>query len=407
MEGAFNDVALTLAPGASEAGGDRAARPPARALRRPRRDPAARSRLSHWYLESEIDSAARRSARIMPLDLPRRRGVPAQRRADARIVSVQREQIAALKALGYCDRERRRALPASGRLAVAAGGRGGRRWRRAPGWARGMTRDVHATSSTSRSCATACRRHRGVAGGRRRALAAAARRARRGAPRRPPAARRGACGPSRRRRYRAQLARAPGAGASCSPQPTRMILRNLQRHPGRAALSIARHRLRRRAAHRRRLHARRDRPCRCSTPVQVAQRYDVMVTFVEPRSARRPTKSRRLPGVLARRAAFASCPSRLRAGHRVAAHVRCSASLPATPAEPDRRRDRRRDRCRRTGSCSPTELAELLDVRPGDDVTVEVLEGRAAGAPCCRSRGLVDDYHGHSAPTWRRRAAPR
>ena len=131
MEGGFNDVALKLMPGASAA----------EAIARLDRLLATygglgaipRSlQISHWYLESEL-SSLQTVGLIVPVIFL---AVAAflLNVVLIRIVAVQREQIAALKALGYSHRE-------IGVHYVEVGaGRGGRRRRcsapaPAPGWA--------------------------------------------------------------------------------------------------------------------------------------------------------------------------------------------------------------------------------------------------------------------------------
>ena len=106
MEGAFNHVTLRLAPGASERAVIDGARRAARALGRPRRARARRAALAPDPRPGDrpVEGDRHRD----PVDLPRRRGVPAQRGA-GRQVATQREQIAALKALGYAQRRADRA----------------------------------------------------------------------------------------------------------------------------------------------------------------------------------------------------------------------------------------------------------------------------------------------------------
>ena len=102
MEGGFNDVALKLTPGTEPTGGHRGARSPARALRRVRRDPA-RLQISHWTIANEL-AQLRGFGLAVPIVFL---GIAAflLNVVLTRIVSVQREQIAALKALGYANRE--------------------------------------------------------------------------------------------------------------------------------------------------------------------------------------------------------------------------------------------------------------------------------------------------------------
>ena len=125
-----------------------------------------------------------------------------------------------------------------------------------------------------------------------------------------------------------------------------------------------------------------------------AQRYDVMVTFTEPASAGALDEVRRLPGVLAAEP-FRSVPVRMRHGHaerdlaitgvldgaRLNRVVDTSFAVVRMPAE---------------GLMLSEKLAEILEIRPGDMVTVEVLEGRRPVRQVMVSR-LVDDYMGTNA----------
>ena len=103
MEGGFNDVALTLLPGASEAEVIAPARSPARALRRARRDPARACRC-----RTSISTTSCAQLQSVGLIVPSIfLGVAAflLNVVLTRIVAVQREQIAALKAFGYTNGE--------------------------------------------------------------------------------------------------------------------------------------------------------------------------------------------------------------------------------------------------------------------------------------------------------------
>ena len=92
-------------PAASEpTDGHRGARSPARALRRARRASPRALQMSHWTIANEL-AQLRGFGFVIPVDLPRRRRVPPQRGADRGSCRLQREQIAALKALGYANRE--------------------------------------------------------------------------------------------------------------------------------------------------------------------------------------------------------------------------------------------------------------------------------------------------------------
>lgn len=130
------------------------------------------------------------------------------------------------------------------------------------------------------------------------------------------------------------------------------------------------------------------------TQFSVAERQDVTVSFVEPRSAAARYELEHLPGVLAvetQRVVFA----RLRAGYR-------HRNLAVTGLPPDTRLKRIVDRHGRATSLPPSgmvlsrRLAEVLDVAPGEMVVVEVLEGQrpVRSVPLT---GIVDDTLGLSA----------
>ena len=78
MEGGFNDVALTLAPGASRAdavidGLDRLLEPYGGLGAIPRA-----LQISHWTLEQRDARSSQSFGLMVPADLPRRRRVPAR-----------------------------------------------------------------------------------------------------------------------------------------------------------------------------------------------------------------------------------------------------------------------------------------------------------------------------------------
>jgi len=173
----------------------------------------------------------------------------------------------------------------------------------------------------------------------------------------------------------------------------RMVLRNLERQPARAAMSIvgiafagailqlgfgmmgAMESL-------------------ITTQFAVAERQDLTVQFVEPVSAAARHAVARLPGVLAvepRRLAAA----RLRAGHR-------HRSLALTGVDPGALLRRAVDREGRAVRMPPdglmisAALAEALGVVPGDRIRVEILEG-ARPATDIPVAGVVDDIIGLSA----------
>jgi putative ABC transport system permease protein len=110
-----------------------------------------------------------------------------------------------------------------------------------------------------------------------------------------------------------------------------------------------------------------------SVQFQVVQREDVTVVFQEPRPAKAGYDLAQLAGVL-RVEPFREVPARLRFGHR----SRRIGVLGLPPDGELRRpvdRDLRRVDLPPDGLVLNTKLAELLGVRRGDIVTVEILEG--------------------------------
>ncbi len=172
--------------------------------------------------------------------------------------------------------------------------------------------------------------------------------------------------------------------------PTRMVVRQLQRRPGRAALStiaiafggallvVG-------------LFTLDAMDVMIDVQFNIAQRYDVMVTFRRPVSAAALDEVARLPGVQ-RAEGFRAVPVRLRAGYRTR-----YAAITGLPA--DSRLNRVVDA---SGALVPLpaeglvmsrKLAELLNLAAGDQVELDVLEGerpvRRVGVT-----ELVDDYLG-------------
>ncbi len=127
---------------------------------------------------------------------------------------------------------------------------------------------------------------------------------------------------------------------------------------------------------------------------QVRMRQDVTVSFVEPRSARVLYDMERLPGVVYVETQR-TVPVRLRAGHRE--RTLAITGLPRTPTL-NRVIDQygHETLMPATGLLLSSILAEVLRVAPGDDVTVEVLEG---ARPVVRLpvAALVDDAMGLQA----------
>ena len=173
----------------------------------------------------------------------------------------------------------------------------------------------------------------------------------------------------------------------------RMVLRNVMRHPLRAAASVfgiafavailmigfvfndAIDRL-------------------MLTQFWDAERQDVTVSFIEPRDESVRYALERLPGVVAVESQR-TVAARIRSGHR-------DRYLAITGVSPNPRfkrivdRDGREIRMPPSGVVLSLTLANVLDVRPGDEISLEVLEGQR---PTRRVQvtGLVDDIMGLSA----------
>jgi putative ABC transport system permease protein len=130
------------------------------------------------------------------------------------------------------------------------------------------------------------------------------------------------------------------------------------------------------------------------TQFSLAERQDLSVTFFEPRSSDAKYALERLPGVLAVETQRI-VPARLIAGHR-----HRNLALTGVPQEPRLRRIVDRDGrvigLPPSGLVLSRRLAEVLEVSPGDAITVEVLEGQR---PVRRVvvTGAVDDMLGLSA----------
>jgi putative ABC transport system permease protein len=126
----------------------------------------------------------------------------------------------------------------------------------------------------------------------------------------------------------------------------------------------------------------------------VAERQNMTVTFVEPLEPGARHAIARLPGVMRVE------PQRMVAARLRAGHVHRTLAITGLPAEPDLKRPidqhQRVVAPRGSGLILSSILADVLHVRPGDDLTVEILEGQQ---PIRRVRveGLVDDVLGTSA----------
>src|SRR6185369_690758 len=168
---------------------------------------------------------------------------------------------------------------------------------------------------------------------------------------------------------------------------TRMILRNLERQPGRTFVSVV----------------------GIAFAVAVlfvglafldvmdvlinqqfvtAMRQDATVSFVEPRSGRAMYAVERLPGVMDVET-MRIVPARLRAGHR--SRTLAITGLPAVPhLNRIVNRDGRALSLPAEGLVLSTMLAGILDVAPGQSVEVEVLEGNRS-TRAVPVTALVDD----------------
>jgi putative ABC transport system permease protein len=193
-------------------------------------------------------------------------------------------------------------------------------------------------------------------------------------------------------RYRPSVVERIGLGRWLS-QPARMVLRHLQREPVRAltstvgiALSAAML-----VVGMFSLDALDE---IMDMQFAVAQRQDLTVTFVEPRSAAALHEATRLPGVLAVER-MRIVPARLRFGPR-------SRQLAISGIVDDAQLARVVDVSRRPVVLPPDglvlsdKLASILGARPGDQLTVEVLVGDrpVRSLPLV---GVVEEYMGTSA----------
>ena len=385
MEGGFNNLALTLLPGASESDviarldrlisiyGGLGAIP--RALQ-----------TSHWYLDNEL-----RQLQSVGLILPVIFLLVAAFLLNvvlSRIVSVQREQIAALKALGYTNVELAWHYTKLSLLIGAAGGVIGVVFGAWMG--SGMTSIYNGffrfPTLTYRLPPDV------VVGGVAVSFIAAilgALNAVRSAAALPPAE---AMRPEAPARFRRSVLERLGLARYLSA-PVRMILRNVGRHPVRAATSII--------------------GIAASVAMLilgtffldsiavlmdvqffVIQRQDITVSFVLPASGRALHEIRRLPGVIDAEP-MRAVPARLRAAQR--SRIVSLQGLVAN-AELNRVVDVAGGPMRLPpdGLVLSLKLAEVLDARVGDLVTVEVLDGRR---PIARVKvaGIVEEYMGTSA----------
>ncbi|MGE5244190.1 MAG: ABC transporter permease [Betaproteobacteria bacterium] len=385
MEGGFDDLSLSLTPGASPeevvARLDRLIDPYGGLGAIPR----ARQ-LSHFFLQSELDSL-HGIGRVVPIIFL---AVAAflLNIVLGRIVAIQRQEIAALKALGYSDGavafhfvEFSLLIGIGGALlGVAAGAWMGH------GMTRIYTQFFQFPVLEYRLAPAVV--IQAVAVG-----AAAAGLAALGAARRilrlPPAE---AMRPEPPAVYRVSLLERAGARRWLS-QPTRIVLRNIQRHPVRAGLSTVGIALGG-AMMVIGLFSIDSVDFALGVQFHMAQLYDVLITFVEPASASAAQEVRRMPGVMESEP-MRGVPVRLRAGPR-SRHVAIT-GLPE-PARLNRIIDSSLAvvELPADGLVLSRKLAEVLGVRRGDQVTVEVLEGARPIRRVVVSE-LVDEFLGTNA----------
>jgi putative ABC transport system permease protein len=385
MEGGFNDVALKLAPGTEPTAViealDRLLEPYGGLGAIPRA-----LQISHWTIANELAQLRGFGFAIPVVFL----GVAAflLNVVLTRIVSVQREQIAALKALGYANREVGWHFA---KWSLVVGGVGSAIGLAGGAWMGSAMTDLYnvffrfpvllyAMSAPVAVAAVAVSLTAALLG----ALGAVRR-----AVRLPPAE---AMRPEAPGRYRPSVLERLGIGRLFGP-PGRMIIRNVERQPVRTLTSVVGIGF---AASMLVLGIffldAIDEVMRVQ--FTVVQRQDVTVSFVEPRSARALYELQRLAGVLAVEPSRVLAV-RLRAGHR-------SRQIGLSGVVPNPRLQRVVDTSSVPVPLPPAgvvlsrSLAELLGVREGGFVDVEVLEGRR---PQHRVQvtALVEEYIGVSA----------
>jgi putative ABC transport system permease protein len=384
LEGGFNDVALQLMPGGSSAEViaqvDRILEPYGGLGAIPRA-----LQFSHWTLDSELTQLQNFGLIVPMLFL----GVAAfiLNVALTRALSLQRAQIAALKALGYSNTELAWHYLKWALLIAALGA--------AVGTALGSwlgSAMITLYNQYFRFPVLDYRLSVGVAVaavllslgmGALGALSAVRR-----AVRIPPAE---AMRPEPPARFRPSILEQGPVGRRLA-YATRMVLRNVERQPFRALATIT--------------------GIALATGILVValffvdamyvlkemqfsfvQRQDVTVNFVEPVSMRAVHELRSLPGVQ-RVEPFRSIPARLRSGHRSR-----NLAIMGIPAQPEL--NRVVDLTGRVltppleGLLLSKTLASILEISPGERVWVEVLEGRRPREEVLVA-GLVDEFMGLS-----------
>jgi putative ABC transport system permease protein len=385
MEGAFNDASFALLRGASE---DDVTAAIDRLIGRYGGLGAITrtNQLSNWFIENELMQLQTMGVIIPAIFL----GVSAflLNIVLTRLIAVQREQIAALKALGYTNREigvHYVSWAVSIALLGALLGVLGGIW-----LGRSITtlyNDFFRFPTLRHVLAPAILVQGGAISLLAGALGAVA--AVRRAVRLPPAE---AMRPEPPARHRLTwLDRA--APRRLAPPAVKMILRNLQRQPMRAGLSalgvafavailvVG-------------MFSLDAIEVILDVQFNVVQRQDYTLTFVEPRSPRALAELAHLPGVLAVEPARI-VPARIRAGHR-------SRQTAITGAANEARLQRVVDTSLRPvplpgdGLVLSAKLAEILQIQPGDTVRVEVLEGSRPVREVVVS-DVVEEFMGTSA----------
>lgn len=385
MEGGFNDVSLGLARGASAdeaiAALDGLLEPYGGLGAIPRR-----LQISAWTLENEL-AQLQMFGFLTPLIFL---GVAAfiLNVALARALTLQRAQIAALKALGYSNREIAwhyikwaLAIAALGALSGVVVGRrlGGAMINLYNAYFRFPVLDYHLSADVAVVAVV----------GSLAVAALGAQSAVRRAVRIPPAE---AMRPESPERYRRSLIERPWSQRHV-PLAARMVLRNIERQPGRAALSVL----------------------GLSFAVAVLlvglafidvmdtlidqqfgriMRQDATLSFARPRSAAAVYDVAHMPGVMDVEP-LRVVAVRMRAGHRARTlAITGTSTLPRLNRIVDR--DGRPVPLPEQGLVLSRMLGDILHVRPGDTLQVEVLEG---GRPVriFPVAGLVDDSLGLQA----------
>ncbi len=364
MEGAFNDVTLSLSPGASA--GEAIAR--LDALMAPYGGLGAYDRTdqtSHRYLSEEFRQLAAVSALLPPIFL----GVSAFLLSIVvgRLVSTQRDQIATLKAFGYDNREVALHYAKLVSVIVLAGVAGGllagawlgrkmsllyMEFYRFPLLVYRMDARVAAKAVLVSGAAAALGTLRAV----------------RKAASLPPAE---GMRPEAPTVYRRSLVERAGIGRFIA-QPTRMIVRHIGRRPVNALLSVTGIALACAIMMTGRFS--KDSIDRMvEVQLGLSQREDLTVTLVEPSSGSALHELAALPGVL-RAEPFRAVPVRLRVENRTR---RTAIQGVMNGGDLQRLLDDNLDPVAlpREGIVLEDYLARLLGVRDGEAVTVEVLEG--------------------------------